>query len=264
MSKPILKSLTEQQALQFKLNGFLVVKDVLDRNEVEIISSQADLIASGTAKHIPKTSIQLEKVFRNEERAITNQILSVRKLYNLAVYDSIMWNHVSNEKIVDIVADLLETSDIKMYGDQLFMKAPDTGTEQPWHQDSGSWRDIFPMDLITAWTAIDSATPENGCLNFIPGTHRWGMMRRNQVEPFLDNLGSDPWPIIPVPICSGSISFHHSLVLHQSNANRSGKRRRGYAVHYMRANSWKDNSITDAPKMPQFKQVRGQSLPERV
>ena len=264
MSKPTLRSLSEQQVSQFKLNGFLVVEDVLSAGEVEVLAARCDLIASGGAEHIPETSIQLEKVFREGDRPVTDQVLSVRKLYNLAVHDPVMWDHVCNRKIVDIIADLLGTEDIKMYGDQLFMKAPETGTAQGWHQDSASWRDIFPMDLVSAWTAIDHATPENGCLNFIPGTHRWGMVRKNRLEPFLEDLGSDSWPLTPVPLRPGSISFHHSLALHQSNANRSGKRRRGYAIHYMRATSWKDESVTDAPKMPPFKQVRGRSFPSRV
>ena len=92
-------------------------------------------------------------------------MLAVRKLYNIAVYDDAMWAHVTHPKIADIIADLLGTDNIKMYGDQLFMKAPRTGSAQGWHQDSASWRDIFPMDLVSAWTAIDAATLDNGCLN---------------------------------------------------------------------------------------------------
>ena len=262
--KPRVFDLTEQQITQFKLNGFLVVEHVLSTDEVEALAAHTDLIAAGEAEHIPETSIQLEKVFRDGSKAVTNQVLSVRKLFNLAVYDEVMWRHVSNPKTVDIVADLLGTDDIKMYGDQLFMKSPEVGTAQPWHQDSASWRDIFPMDLVTAWTSIDHATEDNGCLNFIPGTHRWGMMQSNRLKHFLEVLGGDEWPIVPVPLRPGSISFHHSLTLHQSNANRLGKRRRGYAVYYMRATSWRDESVTDAPKMPPFKQVQGRSFPGRV
>ena len=117
------------------------------------------------------------------------------------------------------------------------MKAPRTGTAQGWHQDSASWRDIFPMDLVTAWTAIDAATLDNGCLNFALGTHRWGMLRGERLAPFVADLAGGRWPIRPAPLRPGSISFHHSLTLHQSNANRTGTRRRGYAVHYMRAAS---------------------------
>ncbi len=258
-------SLTEEQITQFKLNGFLVVEDVLSPEEVDVLAAHTDLIAAGKVESIPDTSIQLEKIFSNGSKPVTDQVLSVRKLYNIAVYDEVMWAHVCNPKIVNIIAELLGTNDIKMYGDQLFMKAPEgVGTAQRWHQDSASWRDIFPKDLVSAWTAIDHATTENGCLNFVPGTHRWGMMHGEQLAPFLDDLGSDEWPIVPVPLKPGSISFHHSLTLHQSGANNSNTRRRGYAVHYMRAASRKDESVTDAPKMPPFKQVCGRSWPGRV
>lgn len=60
---------------------------------------------------------------------------------------------------------------------------------------------------------------------------------------------------------AGSVSFHHSLILHMSGPNLSDQRRRGYAVHYMRASSWKDEEVTDAPKMPPFRQVSGRSFP---
>ena len=84
------------------------------------------------------------------------------------------------------------------------------------------------------------------------------------MEPLLEDFGSAAWPIVPAPLAAGSISFHHSLTRHQSNANKSGRRRRGYAVHYMRASSYLDESIQDAPKMPPFKQVRGRSFAGKV
>jgi phytanoyl-CoA hydroxylase len=90
------------------------------------------------------------------------------------------------------------------------------------------------------------------------------MMRRPQIDPLLEDLDSGRWPSVPVPLKAGSISFHHSLTLHRSGANTSSKRRRGYAVHYMRATSVKDEAVTDAPKMPPFKQVRGDTFPGRV
>lgn len=254
------QALTEGQVNEFKLNGFLAVEDVLSAEEVKAVAERSDFIASGKADHIPETGVQLEPEFREGRRPVTNRVMQVRKLYNTAAVDDVMWGHACNPEIVDMVSDLLGTEDIKMYGDQLFMKPPEVGSVQQWHMDSGSWRNIFPMDLVTAWTAIDDATPENGCLEFIPGSHRWGMMTRDQLEPFMDDFGHDPWTITSVPLRSGSVSFHHSLALHRSAANRSGKRRRGYAVHYMRAKSRDDQSV-NGPKMPPFKQVRGRSFP---
>ncbi|MDE0218131.1 MAG: phytanoyl-CoA dioxygenase family protein [Spirochaetaceae bacterium] len=59
---------------------------------------------------------------------------------------------------------------------------------------------------VTAWTAIDEATSRNGCLNFAAGIHRWGMVRKERLEPFIDQLGSDPWPVVEAPLRPGDVS----------------------------------------------------------
>jgi ectoine hydroxylase-related dioxygenase (phytanoyl-CoA dioxygenase family) len=264
MKQQKLRSLTPAAVEEFQRNGFLKVEDVLTAPQVAALGDHADLIAAGKAAHIPDTSLQLEPVFRDVTTAVADRVLATRKLFNMAVYDELLWSHATNPAVVDIVADLLGTDDLKMYGDQLFMKSPVTGSAQPWHQDSASWRDIFPMDLVTAWTAIDDATLDNGCLRFVPGTQRWGMLNRGRLAHFVDDLETAVWPAVPVPVRAGGISFHHSLTLHTSSQNSSPQRRRAYAIHYMRAGSWMDVTVTDAPKMPPFKQVRGRSFPGRV
>lgn len=262
--KQKLRALSPAAVEGFQLDGFLKVDDVLTAAEVTALGEHADLIAAGKAPHIPASSLQLEPAFRDGGAAVADRVLATRKLFNMAVYDDLLWAHVTNPAVVDIVADLLGTDDLKMYGDQLFMKSPITGSAQPWHQDSASWRDIFPMDLVTAWAAIDDATLDNGCLRFVPGTHRWGMLDRARLAHFIPDLETAAWPALPVPVRAGSISFHHSLTLHTSSPNTSAQRRRAYAVHYMRAASWQDETVTDAPRMPPFKQVRGRSFPGRV
>ena len=264
MTQQELRALSPEAVDEFQRNGFVKVENVLSADEVASLGDHADLIAAGKATHIPDTSLQLETVFRDGTTAVADRVLATRKLFNMAVYDDLLWRHATNPAVVDIVADLLGTDDIKMYGDQLFMKSPVTGSAQPWHQDSASWRDIFPMDLVTAWTAIDDATLENGCLRFVPGTQRWGMLARERLSHLIDDLETARWPAVPVPVPAGSISFHHSLTLHTSSKNTSPSRRRAYAIHYMRASSWQDMAVTDAPTMPTFQQVRGQSFPGRV
>ena len=258
------RRLSAEQIASFRIDGFLAVENVVSAADIARLADHADLVASGRASHVPGDRIQLERPFREGTRPVMDQVLSVRKLSAIAYRDEVFWRHACHAAIVDRVADLLGTDDIKLYNDQLFMKGPRTGSEQPWHQDSASWRDIFPMDLVTAWTAVDEATSENGCLNFAAGTHRWGMVRGARLEPFVEQLGTDPWPVVQVPLRPGDVSFHHSLVLHRSGANRTGTRRRGYAVHYMRAGSWRDESVVDAPTVPPFRQVRGRSFPGRV
>ena len=128
--------LTPQQVAQFKIDGFLVVEDLLSAQEVEPLQRRSDLIAAGGAAHIPDDSTWFEQGYEAAAHSEGERVRSIFKLFNLAVYDAVMWQHVTNVKIVEIIRDLLGSNDIKMYGDQLFMKPPQRGSAVPWHQDS--------------------------------------------------------------------------------------------------------------------------------
>ena len=69
MSMQQLRTLTEEQVAQFKLNGFLAVENVLSTEEVETLAAHSDLIAAGKAKNIPDTSIQIEPAIRKNGKA---------------------------------------------------------------------------------------------------------------------------------------------------------------------------------------------------
>ena len=42
---------------------------------------------------------------------------------------------------------------------------------------------MFPLDLVTAWMAIDEATVANGCLRMATASHRWGMVPARHALP---------------------------------------------------------------------------------
>ena len=75
--------------------------------------------------------------------------------------------------IIDYVASVLG-SDIILWGGQLFCKPAHTGLEVPWHQDGQYWP-ITPLATCSVWLAIDDVTIENGCMRYIPGSHKLGM-----------------------------------------------------------------------------------------
>ncbi len=254
-----LRTLSRQQVEQFRRDGFLVVDDLLDEADVEPVKARAERIAAGDAPHVPDDCVQIEPALQ-AGGGPSSRALAVRKLYKLAQVDDVMLAHVRNPKLVDAVADLLGADDIKLYLDQILMKPAFHGSAQAWHQDSASWRDIFPMDLVTAWCALDDATIANGCLWMAPGTHRWGMIP-SHLRPWVESRLVGEFEPVPVEIPAGGVSFHHSLVLHASRPNTTPHRRRGAAVHYMRAASIKDAAVTDAPKVPPFVQIRGRSFP---
>ena len=253
------RTLTQDQVDSFWRNGWLVVEDLLSADDVARLGQRADQIARGETDASPER-VQAERVVREGEATAAARELEIRKLYWLAGEDHVLQGHARNPAIVDVIADLLDTDDLKLYADQLFMKPPAIGAAQPWHQDSKSFIDIYPMDLVTAWAAIDDSTLENGCLEFVSGSHHWGLLSNDQMDEHRSLIGSDPaYMPDPAPLRSGSVSFHHSLTWHASRANTSTARRRGYAVHYMRAES-RRAAVLDAPRVPPPLQIRGRSF----
>ena len=177
--------------------------------------------------------------------------------------DEVLRAHARNSKIVDVIADLMGTDDITLYGDQLFMKPPRHGSAKEWHQDSASFKNIFPMNLISAWAAIDNVTIENGCLWMVPGSQRWAVIPPSS-RPTIEGQFGEEYPTVPVPLRAGSVSFHHSLTYHASGPNETDTRRRGYATHYMRSTSFKDQAIEGSPAVTRYTHIRGQSYPGTV
>lgn len=255
----IRRTLTENQVNSFWRNGWLVVEDLLSPQDVDCLGQRADQIARGETDASPER-VQAEKVVREGEATAAARELEIRKLYWLAGQDDVLQTHARHPAVVDVIADLLDTDDIKLYADQLFMKPPAIGAAQPWHQDSKSFIDIYPMDLVTAWAAIDDSTLENGCLEFVSGSHLWGLLSNDQMDEHRSLIGNDSaYMPDPAPLRSGSVSFHHSLTWHASRANTSTARRRGYAVHYMRAES-RRTAVFEAPRVPPPLQIRGRSF----
>ena len=254
-----LRVLTEHQLADFRRDGFLIVEDLVDPETVARLAERVDLIASGAGVAIDGQYIQLEAPFTDAGAGTRRSTTAVRKMYQLARHDGVLREHACGDRLVDAVADLLATDDLKLYNDQLFMKPAHHGGAQAWHQDSQAWLNMFPMDMLTAWTAIDEATVANGCLWMAVGSHRWGLIpdaARERVESLLDG----DWPTAPIELRPGSVSFHHSLTYHRSGANGSPYRRRGYATHYMRARTWYLPELRERPDLLPFLSIRGREF----
>jgi len=140
-------------------------------------------------------------------------------------------------RLVDAVEALIGP-DIDIYGDGLFAKPAREGSVVPPHQDMPYWS-FRPYRLVTAWLALEPATPANGCLRFFAGSHKLGVLEhapsnvpgnsKSLARP--DSL--DPATERAVELEPGDVCFHHCLTVHRSDPNRSDRSRRGYTVIYM-------------------------------
>ena len=263
-------ALNEDQRNFFADNGYLPYGRVLDDAEVEGLRQRSEEIARGRVEHVPPRFVQLEAAFRGAAAA-GDRLDQLRKMTHLCYYDELFEASARKSSIVDPIEDLLGPN-IKLYCDQLMMKSRFNGTVTDWHQDSVAWPQFAPQDHVSCWVALDDATLDNGCMTVIPGSHKWGPIARDQRERFLRHPCL-PEPV-PVEVPAGHCMFHHGLNFHRTGANSTPNRRRGLALHYMRAETMylgvRDEELRmmlECEKSPgefRFMLIRGEEFAGRV
>ena len=132
-------------------------------------------------------------------------------------------------------------------------KQPEIGGAVPPHQDS-TFLFTDPPSAVGFWYALEDATVENGCLSFLPGSHRWAGVERRLVRsrpgvveggtemvgnegskfPRGEGYGEKPeeeGEYVLGEVKAGSLVLIHGNLLHKSEKNLSEKGRIIYTFH---------------------------------
>ncbi|XP_071157064.1 L-proline trans-4-hydroxylase-like [Mytilus edulis] len=221
-------TLTDQMYNDYHENGYLIIRNMLDKEEINKI-----------------------------EKCVTGEKFMENK-YSLEDKDNkiirVVWRHPGtdvtgivsrSEKIVSSCEKLLD-GEVYHYHAKLIMKEPEVSGPIYWHQDYGYWYhygNLFP-DLLTVWVAVDSSTIENGCLEVLAGSNKCGRLDhhvddgQNQVAE-LSRLESikERCPHVKAEMEKGDVLFLHSNTLHYSSPNRSKMRRIGFLMCYNKASN---------------------------
>lgn len=118
-------------------------------------------------------------------------------------------------------------------GDHAILKPPFTGSDTPWHQDEAYWSPALQYSSLSIWMPLQDATVESGCMQFVPGSHKGGVLPHHPIhnDPRIHGLevdGFDEREIAACPIPAGSVTVHHCRTLHYAGPNRTAEPRRAY------------------------------------
>jgi ectoine hydroxylase-related dioxygenase (phytanoyl-CoA dioxygenase family) len=128
---------------------------------------------------------------------------------------------------VDQITDIYG-EDLILWESKLFYKAPDSFA-LPWHQHYHG-APITPQTSVTAWIALTDCTKENGCLEFVPGSHTEPRPRVSAPEeaPFDQMADPDTFDdseVVEMEMRAGQYVLFRETVLHRSSANESDSTR---------------------------------------
>jgi len=134
--------------------------------------------------------------------------------------------------------------DIALWNQSFFAKPAQVGTRTPWHQDGEYWP-MRPLATCSVWIAIDDATTENGCLRFLPGTHKSRDLAQHHFNDAdglslpleIDASVVDESLAVDIQLQAGQISLHDVFLMHGSEPNQSPYPRRGMTLRFMPTSS---------------------------
>jgi ectoine hydroxylase-related dioxygenase (phytanoyl-CoA dioxygenase family) len=123
--------------------------------------------------------------------------------------------------------------------DHAILKPPGYGAATPWHQDEAHRNDPGThYEQLSLWLPLQAATEANGCMRFMPGTHRGPVLphRSPHSDPRIMALEClapfDPTQAVACPLPPGSASVHHCRMLHGAGENVSDEPRFAYILAF--------------------------------
>jgi hypothetical protein len=234
--------LTKDQLGFFDEMGYLPGIRMLNENQIEVL--RKDVMELASPSH-PGNELFYEY---NSNESTDPQTILFHALgawrITPALHD-VLWNPA----FIMAASQLLGDKPVRFWHDQLFYKPAKKGGVVAWHQDYSYWTRTKPVAHITCWCTLDDATIENGCLQYIPGSHKWGLLPKPVIAGDLhgikDFLNEEQKKMFEhpeyAPVKAGEAIFHHSLTLHGSGENKSSHPRRAFVI-----NAFADGVISDS------------------
>ena len=255
--------LSKQQIADFDREGCLAGIHVLDDEQIEILHAE---LAGLMKKSHPANHLFYE--FHTNESQDSNRALfhALGAWRTGPGFHDVLWSPA----ILMAMSQLLR-GPIRFWHDQLFCKPAEHGGVVAWHQDYSYWTRTVPMAHLTCWIGLDDSTRENGCLYYVPGSHRWNLLPRTGLTGDMDEIMTVLTPEqkeafypIPIEMKRGECSFHHPLLVHGSYANSSNRPRRATLVNAFRdgvLSASDDELLAVVPRIPNGSPMGGQFFP---
>lgn len=215
----------------YERDGFVAGGALLDAKELRTLRAEFDRIfAEGPHDGDERVAVGTEREFH--------------KFCHLNRRSRAFEDVERNPRLVELLAELTGLDAFRVLLDQVQYKPPRVGGRNAWHRDMPSFPLLEPYTGLTAWIALDDATEHTGCLQMVPGSHRWGDAADLAVEgdgwglpgvEALDGYQGHAVEIVKRPVEAGCVHFHHDMVWHASGRNGTRHKRRALAIHFVGA-----------------------------
>jgi ectoine hydroxylase-related dioxygenase (phytanoyl-CoA dioxygenase family) len=223
-------TLAPPQVASYQQNGFVAHRGFLTTDEVaELKAAVLQCVAEMGRKKVAGGGRDMQEEENYYDKVFTQRL-------NLWRINPIVKRYMLNPDLGRMLCQLEGIDGMRVWHDQTLIKEP-FGNPTAWHLDNPNWS-FYSRHSISIWIALEEATLENGCMWFVPGSHKLARY---------DNVGigtnlADLFKVYPemakidtvsVPMKPGDCSFHNGLCAHGAGANMTRKRRMAMTCAYM-------------------------------
>lgn len=205
----------------FKDKGYVLLKSFLDEEAINDLNQALHDLITNEVPTMPPHHVFYE------DMSDKDSLKQIQKLFEYSPFFSNMMFHSQFNELADFLLEA-HASGQNM---QFFNKPPGIGKPTPPHQD-GFYFKISPCDALTMWLALDVVDEENGCVRYIPGSHKELLRPHSKTgtlgfsQGISDYSQSDRSHEIPIHAHPGDLLVHHAKTIHRADQNHSASRSR--------------------------------------
>jgi ectoine hydroxylase-related dioxygenase (phytanoyl-CoA dioxygenase family) len=255
--------LSRDQIDFFHANGYLAGLRALNDEQIEALRTE---LAQLIDPNHPGNDLFYE-FHSNESTDPSTVLFHALGAWRIASgFHDLLWNPA----LLMPASQLLDGA-VRFWHDQLFCKPAHQGGVVAWHQDYSYWTRTQPMAHLSCWIGLDDSTRENGCVHYVPGSHRWNLLPitglandMRAIETVLSDEQKKQFKPVPIELKAGECSFHHPLMIHGSYENLSESPRRSAVINVFRdgvRSASNDALLAGVPPISAGEKMEGRFFP---
>jgi phytanoyl-CoA hydroxylase len=225
----------------FDRDGFVALRSFLNPLQVEQVQLRMDRYVQEIVPFVPRNHAFYEDKDRPE---------TLKQLQSIGSHDPVLGRLFLSEQFVGL-AELLLDGPVRAGDVQWFNKPPKIGQPTPPHQDGYYWM-LEPNEGLTMWVALDHVNESNGCVRYIPGSHKRGVRPHGRTatlgfsQGVADYTDADRAAEVPLHAQPGDVLVHHALTIHRADNNNSDRPRRALGLVYFARRAREDQEKKEA------------------
>lgn len=207
----------------FDRDGYIAIQPLFDAAKMAEINRELDRYLRDAVPRMKETEVYFED---KGDRSTVKQMMFLER------YDDYFAELLNSSAVHELAETVLGERAIAQ-NMEYFNKPPGIGKQTPPHQD-GYYFMVTPAQAVTGWLALERVVDENGCLNYVRGSHLgegWRPHGRSQILGFSQGVTDFGTPedvanTVSMPGDAGMLLMHHCKTVHWASPNRSQTRSR--------------------------------------